>query len=373
LTSNDRIFVNVDLTLFFSSVAVNPQEAPARMKRIDRDPEKFEVIDLFEAIARKRDLKLTDSESQTAFLAQLFQSFGSSKSNPIIIHGRRIESMFEHVAASLGNCILIKREDAGEVCSTNAEVLPPDFRLVLDGGTEILVEVKNCHKADPNYRYRLKRPYLNALKSYARVFDRELLIAVFWSRWKKWALVRPEDFLRTDTGSSISFIEAIRVDRMAMLGDVMIATTPPLAFRVIADPTKPRLLDASGQVAFTIGSVELYCNGQRIEDKFEQQLAFYFMLNSDWVTDEPRAEVVNNELVYFEYVAKPQELAPDQGFQCLGFLSDMISRHYNELTASEGKVIRLSPATDPGTLGVLIPAGYKGKQLPLWRFTVSPK
>ena len=177
--------------------------------------DKFEVIDPFAAIARKRDLKLTDTESQTAFLDQLSRSFGSSKSNPIIIHGRRIESMFEHVAASLGKCVLIKREDAGEACSTNAEILPPDFRVVLDGGTERFVEVKNCHKADPNYRYKLKNTYLSALENYARVFGRELLIAVFWSRWKKRTLVRPEDFLRTAAGCSVSFLEAIRLNRMA--------------------------------------------------------------------------------------------------------------------------------------------------------------
>src|SRR2546427_8329886 len=159
---------------------------------------------------------------------------------------------------------------------------------------------------------------------------------------------------------------------MAMLGDLMVGTKPPLAFRVIADPSKARSVDESGQVAFTIGMVELYCNGQRIEDHFEQQLAFYFMLYSDWIDSKPRAEIVDNKLAYIEYLTQPREQTRDQGFESLGFLSDMISRHYNDLTASEGEVVRLSPSTDPGTLGVLIPDGYEGKQLPLWRFTLRP-
>jgi hypothetical protein len=343
------------------------------VKRIDRDPETFEVIDLFEAISRKRHLKLNDPDSQAAFLGHLAQAFGSSQSNPIIVHGRRIESMFEYVAASLGKCVLIKREDSGDICSSDPGILPPDFRLVLDGGKEVLVEVKNCHKADPTSRYKLKEAYLRSLEAYAKVFGRELWMAVFWSRWKKWTLVSPHEFRQAGQGTSISFLEAFPRNQMAMLGDMMIATTPPLAFRVIADPQKPRTLDESGHVTMTIGAVELYCNGQRIDDHLEQQLAFYFMLHSDWVGGEPRVEIVDNNLVYVEYSAEPRQPNPDQGFQFLGYLSDMISRHYSDLTASEGDVVRLSPATGPGTLGVLIPPRYQGKQLPLWRFTVAPK
>jgi hypothetical protein len=342
------------------------------MKRIDRNPEKFEVIHLFEAIARKQDLNLVDAGSQEAFVKELSQSFARSKSNPIIVHGRRIESMFEHVAASLGKCILVKREDAGEVCSTDTSILPPDYRLVLDDGTEIFVEVKNCHKEDPNYRYRMKDTYVQALEGYARVFGRELLIAVFWSRWKKWTLVRSGDFVRTDGSPSISFREAVCLNRMAILGDMEIGTTPPLALRIIADSSKPRSLNASGEGIMTIGGVELYCNGQRIEDEYERRLAFYFMLYSRWNTDEPRAEIVNNELIYFEYISAPPEHTANQSFECLGSVSDMVSQHYNELTTSGAVVTRFSPSTEPGTLGVLIPLGYQGKHLPLWRFIIPP-
>jgi hypothetical protein len=343
------------------------------MKRIDRNPEKFEAIRLFEMITRKQGLSLADTSSQEAFLKELSQSITQSKSNPIIIHGRRIESMFEHVAASLGKCVFIKREDTGEVCSTDAGIVPPDYRLVLDDGKEIFVEVKNCHKEDPNYRYRMKATYVQALVGYARVFGRELLIAVFWSRWKKWTLIRSRDFVRKDGSPSISFGEAVCLNRMAMLGDMEIATTPPLALRIIADPSKPRRLNASGQVILTIGGVELYCNGQRIEDEYERRLAFYFMLFSRWSTDEPRAEIVNNELVHFEYISEPPERTPNQSFECLGSMSDMISQHYNELTTSGVTVTRFSPSTEPGTLGVLIPLGYQGKHLPLWRFILSPR
>lgn len=71
------------------------------MKRIARDPEKFEVIDLFDAISQKRDLKLGDEESERIFLESIKTSLGRYKT-PILLHGRRVEAMFGHVAAALG-------------------------------------------------------------------------------------------------------------------------------------------------------------------------------------------------------------------------------------------------------------------------------
>src|SRR6266852_3497295 len=285
-------------------------------------------------MSRKRGLKIGDEGSQAAFIEELSRSFGSGKSNPILIHGRRVEGMFEYVAASMGKCVLIKREDAGDVCSAIQGVLPPDFRFVLESGEEIFVEVKNCHKKDPNHPFRLKDTYLESLEAYCRIFKRELWIAVFWSQWKRWTLVSPRDLRRNGASLSISMLEAMRQNQMAMLGDLMIGTTPPLVFRVIADSSKPRSVDDSGEVAFTIGKIELYCNGRAIENQLEQRLAFYFMLHSDWGGENPRAEVINGDLVYFDYVAQPSEQTPGQGFEILGCLSDMISRHYNDLTAS---------------------------------------
>jgi hypothetical protein len=340
------------------------------MKRIERHPEKFQLIDFFEAVAREKGLKLSEPETHKYFINRLAKSFQDSKDNPIIIHGRRIESMFEYVAASLGKSSLIKREDSGEICSTDPGIRPPDFRIILDGGTDIFVEVKNCHKTDPNYRFSLKHSYTSSIESYAKLFKRDIYIAIFWSRWRKWSLLRFNSFSGGER-LSISFLEAFKHNEMAILGDTMIATIPPLAMRVVTDPTKPRRVDENGHVEFTIGALELYCGGVRLEDKFEQSLAFCFMLHSEWVVSEPEAKIEDGNLAYCEFVARPEEPVPEQQFQMLGFLSEMISRNYNDLTASSEGVESLSPRVDPDALGILIPEGYKGKQLPLWRFTLK--
>ena len=55
-----------------------------------------------------------------------------------------------------------------------------------------------------------------------------------------------------------------------------------------------------------------------------------------------------------------------------GFLSQMTSLQFNELTAEEGEIVRLSPSLDPDKLGIVIPADFRREDLRLWRFTMSP-
>jgi hypothetical protein len=169
-------------------------------------------------------------------------------------------------------------------------------------------------------------------------------------------------------GLSVSLLDAIKMNEMVIVGDLMIATTPPLIFRVVTDANKPRSVDEQGRVGFTIGGVELYCGNTRIEGKFEQSLAFYFMLYGKWHSGEPEAHIENDQLLWIDIRAYPEETTSGQSFEFLGALSGMISQRYNELTTSEQGVERLSPAQEPGSLGVSIPQDYKGHHLPLWRF-----
>jgi hypothetical protein len=96
------------------------------------------------------------------------------------------------------------------------------------------------------------------------------------------------------------------------------------------------------------------------------------MMYGGWPSEEPIAQTEDGELITIDFVAKPPEDTPEQGFEIVGHLSGMISRRFNHLTSSELGVERLSPEADPGSLGVAIPPNYKGKQLPLWIFELTP-
>jgi hypothetical protein len=341
------------------------------MKRIPRDPEKFEVIDLFDAIGKKHNFKLHDKDSERDFLESIKTSLGRHKS-PIILHGRRVEAMFGYVAASLGRSTVVKREDSGEVFLESTDVKVPDYRVVTKEGDQFLVEVKNCHKSDPFSKYSIKSTYLEGLKSYARLLNIDLKLAIYWSRWNKWVLISPSDLECDDSACVTSFIDSYKQNKMTILGDITIGTTPPLVFQLLTDPRKPRHINANGKVGFTIGRIELVCAGKRITEEKEQNIAFYLMLFGDWPTNEPKALIENRELLGIEYMAEPIERTSGQGFEIVGAISGMISRHYNELTAPSGQIERLAPKVEPGMLGISIPDDYKGQQLPLWRFTQQP-
>lgn len=342
------------------------------MKRINRNPEKFEVIGLFDTVGRKRGFTIGNANSQQQFLKGISESLSKNKDNPVIIHGHRIEAMFEYVMASLGKCVLIKQEDAGEVSSSEPHVQPPDYRIVLEDGYELFVEVKNCHKTASSYRYPFRKSYIDALKRYASTFKKDLKIAVYWSRWNQWTLVSIDQVHVHKGRPSISMVEATKINEMALLGDVAVGTTPPLVLRLLTDVSKPRTVDESGHVKFTIGGVEVFCKGTRIDERAEKGLALYFILYGGWPCAEPKSKIEAGEFEAIDIEVRPHESTPGQGFELLGSLSSMISRRYNQLTVSKRGVERLSPSAEPGSLGVVIPSDYKGKQLPLWRFVLKP-
>lgn len=340
------------------------------MKRIPRDPEKFEVIDLFAAIGLQQGFSLHGEGSKSKFLDRISSSLTANRDNPIILHGRRVEEMFGYVAASLGQCAAIKREDAGELYVADTRLQIPDYRLITEQGYEFLVEVKNCHKETTPYVF--KDSYIDRLKRYAALFKRELKVAFYWSRWNFWMLVSADKIPFDGRRYSISMEQAMKMNEMATIGDCMIGTTPPLVFKVHTDPSKPRVVGSDGRVKFTIGSVELYCAGNRIEDRTEKNLAFYLMLYGDWPSKKPTAQIEEGTLIAIDFVAEPIQDTPGQGFEMIGWLSKMIARRYNYLTSSEQGIDRLSPNADPGSLGVAIPRDYKSKQLPLWIFELTP-
>lgn len=342
------------------------------MKRIPKDPEKFGAIDLFDAVGRKCGFRLEDVSSQQRFIDSVSKSFHESKDNPIVLHGRRVQAMFAYVAASLGRCIAIKPEDAGEIFAADTSIQAPDYRVVVEPGNEFFVEVKNCHKKNANLKLAFKPEYIQALHNYGQVFSRHVKLAVYWSRWNIWTLVSLAK-LPLDKGKrSTSMMEAVKSNEMATLGDIMIGTKVPLIFRVITDPSKCRTVRENGEVKFTIGDVELYSAKTRIDDEHERNLAFYLMLYGKWAGSKPKARIENGQLVSIDFVVAPVESTPGQGFEIIGDLSGMISRRYDDLTTSRGKIDRLSAVVEPDSLGISLSRDYKGRFLPLWRFHIKP-
>ena len=186
-----------------------------------------------------------------------------------------------------------------------------------------------------------------------------------------WTLVSPSILKMQGAKYILPFVEANKYNEMSLLGDLSVATTPPLVLRLVADTLKPRRIESDGTVGFTIAGLEFYCNNKQITDSFEKSLAFYFMLYGRWSVSEGEAEIVDEQLVAVRYTAEPEETDPEQGFDFLGSMSEMISKNFNRLTAPDGSIERLSPKSENIFLGLMIPNDYKSEILPLWRFILN--
>ena len=196
------------------------------------------------------------------------------------------------------------------------------------------------------------------------------MYAIFWSRWNIWTLV---DATEVPNTGILRMTDAMKANQMNLLGDRMVATIPPLSLRFAADSSKPRSLRDDGYVEFTIGSADICVNGQPIDDPLEKKLAWFFMLYGDWTKIERPAGICDGKLEYFEISAHPTEPAEGYPFSSLGFLSEMITRQYIDMTSEGRHVKHLTPDRDPEKLGVLIPEDYKGNILKLWIFNMKSK
>ena len=354
-----------------NSAALNRSWKHPPVKRLPHDPVRFDVLDLLDAVGRLHGISIDNIDGKNQIL-DIVKKAVLQESPATRLHGRRVEAMFGHVAAAIGRCSLVKKEDSRPAFAGRPAMRIPDYRLVTDDGQQFLVEVKNCHRKKPDSHVVFKAQYLSELQAYAALVRSELRLAIYWSAFKTWTLLSPPDLRLDGTGWMTTFGEAMMRNSMAALGDMHVGTTPPLVCRLLENSDRPPKIDTNGRVKFTIRQVEIECAGRLVTERNEKNLAFQLMLFGEWPTSE-RPIVDDGRLLGVEYLAEPISRTPGQGFEFIGTLSRMASRRFNELTAPSGTIERLAPDIgDPGTLTPAIPAGYVGQQLPLWIFIQQP-
>lgn len=337
------------------------------MKRIPRDPLKFDIFDAYAEYGREGKVSLYDPKVTQGFLARIQDSIDNSQKDARFIHGQWAQAMFEALVIELGNFQIMKQEDAGRV-HVEDSVKVPDFRMVLNDGSQMLIEVKNFYQGDkPEKSFELSQDYFTEILRYSSLMNFDVKIAVYWVVWNMWTLVSPSVFQKTEKKMVLPLVEAMRMNEMAKLGDMSIGTKFPLGIRVIADPTKPRSIDKSGKGSFSIAKIELFCADRVITDKVERNVSLYLMLYGNWKEEPLTGLCVENLPEYVEYRLMPLK-DNKQGFEIIGELSSMFSRFYAQATVEGGKIGQLKIDITPGSLGQLIPKDYQGKVLPLWRF-----
>lgn len=343
------------------------------MKPINKGPISSDILRLSDDLLRLKGATFQTEGAREIILDHINESL-DAKSNLIRTHGFRIQNMFLYVAAGLGGCSIINEEDSGEYfCKSDAK--RPDFRVVTSKGEEFFVEVKNHHPKKVNDPYTLKADYLEPLQNYSRILNKELYIAIYWSRLKFWSLIKSNKFMYQGKFKKITFPKAMEQNELIVLGDCLVGTIPPLAVRFFTDPEKPRKIDENGNARFTIGGISIFANENEINDSVEKKIAWFLYHYGKWEEIDMPAQIEGNNLISFGWQATPNknEIDSNRNFQMIGFLSQMISRKYDFLTAPEGEVSRLKPNESTESFGLVIPDDYKGEVLKLWRFSIMPK
>ena len=330
------------------------------INKLNRNTAKYDIYELYSSLAEENNFS-NDSEFIDLIKVSLEQNIQSK----IFKYGKQTERMFAYVLSNLSECELIKKEDAGEIYSNNKIVIP-DFRIILKNSEQFLVEVKNHHSKIKLKDFRLRKTELQELIDYSNLMHTNLKIAIFWSNMRLWTLVDTKFFIVDNRYASINFETAISNNEMSILGDYWLATNPPLELKlqIKEDELYPNCING------VIDKVELYSNGNLITDKYEQNLAFNFILFGNWQEEqyiEFNKQTGSRVIVTESNPLKGNE--EEQPFYIIGTLSSMISNKYKYIVNYYQSVIPHFPKITPEKLSLDIDENnYTGKVLHLWRF-----
>ncbi|MBY5551118.1 hypothetical protein HFO61_30705 [Rhizobium leguminosarum] len=335
----------------------------------------IDVLSLFGRFSREQRISLHDPKSSELFLDSIRASVEDALQNGALQHGQRTQNMFEALIVSLGAYKLLKTEDTG-IVHPEGHFTAPDFRLVLNDGTQWLIDVKNVFLSAPEaQRLVLRKIDVEKLTAYAEVTGCPLKIAVYWARWRVWSLVDAADLAPvSDKKLSIDMLPSLQLSQLGRVGDLLIGTKPPLTLRLVADATKERSLASDGELVYTVAAAKLLCDGNEIVDPVERNLAYTFIQYGEWEVSDP-LPILDSELLpeAVEFEWRPRERAnPNESFEMIGRLSSMFSRYYAERTIGPDGIIQTEADLVPNWFKPLLNKGHKSDALPLWRFAVQP-
>ncbi|WP_122289773.1 hypothetical protein, partial [Serratia plymuthica] len=277
------------------------------MERIKRNPERFEPLELFSALGQIYDYDIKNPDHQNDFIQKVTTSLIASRQNPIMLNGKRTENLFKHVCAALNQCLFLKQEDAGDMMSTEPELVAPDYRIMLKDRRQIFVEVKNFNTDDVTVDYRLSKAYSDKVEKYGELHRIPVYYAIYIRLLRRWALVARSSMKEMEQEYTLTPASALAKSEMYLLGDLAIATEPDLVFELLPDHTKEVSISDENIARFTIGGVKIYCNDREVKDTFEQNTAFHLMRYGEWVCPGSEAIYSDGQLESIRFTYAPQD------------------------------------------------------------------
>lgn len=332
--------------------------------------QQFGILGVAADFARETGIALNDPELIPRFLTAAGDSLAAALRSQTLVHGKRVENLFEMMVVSLGGYAMLKAEDLGRL-HAGQQLRAPDFRIVLNDGAQWLIEVKNVRCKTPlKQRTKLSAAYMQSLEAYAETVGTPLYLAFYWSLWKMWTLVSADRFRTASGGLHISMEEAVMANELCRLGDVSLNTVAPLRLIFAGTPADPLALNGDGFPASRVAVAKMFSRDTELLDPKDRQLAMVLMEFGEWPIRGPHP-IAGDPAGAVEFIAEPVE-SSDEGFDGIGMASRIFSRYFSSRTIAGEQVIQLHGAPVPELFAPIASWDFKRSRLPLWVFRFPP-
>ncbi|MEJ5137265.1 MULTISPECIES: hypothetical protein [Acinetobacter] len=339
------------------------------MKKVKRNPQKFETFELFSILVEELGYNISDDDVVNKVCETIKEKIGDSAKNDAMLYGKRNEGLFSYIVRGLNKVKLIKQEDAGDAYTyISEEVKIPDFRIIMNNDKQILVEVKN-YNDDPRNDYTFKDNYFNSLKRYSNLTMTELYIAIYYRKLERFLLVHTDDFEKNDDGYTISISKALVNNRFGDLGDIKLATTAPLELHLKVTGIMSNDHKDYSEFDVTVNDVVIKCMNIEISNDLNKNIAYKLIWHGDWnderveyIFDNNKKNLTDIILSYYPTGYKEDEAGE---FHSITDLSSLLIKSFHGKTTENKKLKQLSYSGIPLDLNKVIPYNHNSEELPI--------
>lgn len=340
------------------------------MFKVKRNPQKFEPFDLFSTLVEELGYNINDIGVVEKVTEIFSNSVKDAKSKDIMLHGARNEGLFSYIVRGMNSVKFIKKEDAGDAYASTTEAIQiPDYRIILEDGSLIFVEVKNWNK-DYDKNFNLDVQYVERLEKYCSLNNGKLFIAVYYRCINRWVMLQSNKFIKINKRFKISLENALKNSEFSRLGDLSFALYSPLEIyfefgeNTTIDKIEGNIYTYKGK----INNIIIKCGDKEIKDNVGKNIVFNLAHYGEW---EENYEYIfeKDQLIGLKLTFRPEDGFPDNeielGCRIIAQYSVMLTCFFAQETIKENEIIKLLYSGKPRNVTSFIPHDYNNPDLPI--------
>lgn len=343
------------------------------MFKVKRNPQKFETFDLFSTLVEDLGYNINDKDVVEKVTKIFYEKVKEAKKEDIMLYGARNEGLFSYIVRGMGSVKFIKKEDSGDAyASTNETLQIPDYRIILEDGSLIFVEVKNWNK-DPKKNFYLENKYIESLERYCKLNNGKLFIAVYYRCINRWVLIPQKRFTKKGKKHEITMTDAFIYSEFSCLGDICLALYSPLEVFFEFDENTT-LTNIEGDIYNYNGKIKkirFKSGNKEVKDDIGKKIVFALALHGDWV-EEGEHIYEKDKLIGLKLTFKPEvgftsDDEMDAGFRIIAQYSVMLTSFFTNKTIKNNEIVKLFHSGKPANVTSFIPDDYANPDLRIER------